>query len=93
MHCWKLIISGRVQGVGFRYTIYEKVKKEIPEVVGYVKNLPDGKVEVIGQGTLSQLKILEKLCQKGAMHGRVDYIEIIRDYEVNDLDTFMILRS
>ena len=40
--------SGRVQGVGFRYTVY-RVAGQF-DVVGYVKNLPDGRVEVLAQG-------------------------------------------
>jgi acylphosphatase len=40
--------SGRVQGVGFRYTTMHVARAF--DVVGYVKNLPDGRVEVLAQG-------------------------------------------
>jgi len=40
--------SGRVQGVGFRYTTLRVADRF--DVVGYVKNLPDGRVEMFAQG-------------------------------------------
>jgi acylphosphatase len=40
--------SGRVQGVGFRYTTCQ-IAEDYP-VVGYVRNLPDGRVEVVVEG-------------------------------------------
>jgi acylphosphatase len=40
--------SGRVQGVGFRYTTCQ-IAEDYP-VVGFVKNLPDGRVEVVVEG-------------------------------------------
>lgn len=45
--------SGRVQGVGFRYT----VKSLTPgfEVTGTVRNLPDGRVELIAEGERAEL--------------------------------------
>jgi len=46
--------SGRVQGVGFRYT----VKSVAPgyEVTGIVRNLPDGRVELAAEGTKAELE-------------------------------------
>jgi acylphosphatase len=40
--------TGRVQGVGFRYTVH-RLAEAFP-VSGYVRNLPDGRVEVIAEG-------------------------------------------
>ncbi|MBM7542572.1 acylphosphatase [Amphibacillus cookii] len=48
-----MIISGRVQGVGFRYTTQMKAK-EIG-VCGWVKNLPDDTVEIEGEGEVDKL--------------------------------------
>ena len=45
----KIIFTGRVQGVGFRYTMH-RISGEYA-VTGYVKNLPDGTVEALVQGT------------------------------------------
>ena len=43
-----VLFSGRVQGVGFRHTTYSLAREY--EVTGYVKNLPDGRVEVLIEG-------------------------------------------
>ncbi len=45
--------SGSVQGVGFRYTARRLAQQF--EVTGYVKNLPDGRVEIIAEGTPDQI--------------------------------------
>jgi len=44
----RFLFSGRVQGVGFRYTCQSLARGF--EVAGYVRNLPDGRVEVIAEG-------------------------------------------
>ena len=45
--------SGAVQGVGFRYTTVWEAKGFV--VCGYVKNLPDGRVEVVAEGARQEL--------------------------------------
>jgi acylphosphatase len=51
--CRKYIFSGRVQGVGFRYTANSIARGY--DVAGYVKNLPDGTVEIVCQGTEKEI--------------------------------------
>lgn len=48
--------SGPVQGVGFRYTAYELAKKL--KLYGFVKNLPDGRVELLAHGDRENLETL-----------------------------------
>jgi acylphosphatase len=43
-----VLFSGSVQGVGFRYTT-ERIARALP-VTGFVRNLPDGQVEVVAEG-------------------------------------------
>lgn len=45
--------SGRVQGVGFRYTVRATAARFI--VTGYVRNLADGRVELVAEGTAAEL--------------------------------------
>jgi len=50
----QILYSGNVQGVGFRYTV--KSVATGYEVTGQVKNLPDGRVELVAEGDLEELK-------------------------------------
>src|SRR5665213_1281399 len=52
----RIHIAGRVQGVGYRY-FAQGVAEQIG-LAGYVRNLPDGGVEVYAVGTLAQLRAL-----------------------------------
>ena len=44
-----ILISGRVQGVGYR--CFARLRAELHNVTGYVRNLPDGSVEVVAEGS------------------------------------------
>ena len=88
MQAYVLIVSGRVQGVGFRwFTEREAVKRDI---LGYVRNLEDGRVEILAQSTPSAL---EEFCERirlGPSASRVDLVEI-RTVEVDlELASFRI---
>ena len=48
-----LYFSGMVQGVGFRYTAHRLAQGR--EVTGYVRNLPDGRVEMVAEGKPEQI--------------------------------------
>jgi acylphosphatase len=51
----KILVTGRVQGVFFRvYT--RNYARELQDVTGYVKNLPDGRVEILAEGPEDSLK-------------------------------------
>jgi acylphosphatase len=59
----KYLISGSVQGVGFRYFTQRAAAKI--KVGGYVKNLGDGRVEVFAMGTPQQLRELRSVLERG----------------------------
>lgn len=66
--------SGNVQGVGFRYTTRD-VARDF-EVVGYVRNLPDGRVELVVEGEEAEIaKLLEAIAQRmeGFVKKRSDF--------------------
>ena len=48
--------SGRVQGVGFRYTVNHAANRY--DLPGYVKNLPDGRVELVMEGEEKEMDAL-----------------------------------
>jgi len=52
--CWTVRFAGAVQGVGFRYRT-ERIARQF-EVGGYVRNLPDGRVELLAEGARSEVE-------------------------------------
>ena len=69
-----VLISGKVQGVGFRN--FTQLNAQQLGVNGYAKNLANGKVEVVAEGDKAQLDALIALLKKGPRYARVDAIEI-----------------
>lgn len=53
----RIVYSGYVQGVGFRYTV-RSIAKHHPSVTGYVRNLADGTVELVAQGLEASINAL-----------------------------------
>jgi acylphosphatase len=60
-----LTIKGKVQRVGFRYSVVDFVLSNKLPLVGHVRNLPDGSVRVLAQGDIESLKELHRFCTKG----------------------------
>jgi acylphosphatase len=69
LHARRFIVSGRVQGVGYRNYV-EHVAGKL-EVHGYVRNRRDGSVEVFAIGTPERLKQMRFALEKGPMIARV----------------------
>lgn len=66
MHCF---VSGRVQGVCFRMETREQA--QLFGITGWVRNLPDGRVEVMASGAETQLKQLHEWLKQGPDMARV----------------------
>ena len=63
----QILYSGKVQGVGFRYTV--KTAASGFDVTGMVRNLPDGRVELIAEGTRDELNAFrEGIRESGLEH-------------------------
>ncbi len=69
----RLVVSGLVQGVGFRYFVVQAARRL--EITGYVRNLRDGTVEIVVEGSPIDVRALEMDVLAGPRHGRVDRIE------------------
>jgi|SRR6516225_5679005 acylphosphatase len=69
----KYVISGRVQGVGFRY-FTERVANQLG-ISGYVKNCPDGTVEVYAAGDAAALAELKYYLHEGPRSAHVTGME------------------
>ena len=72
-HCVRCYVSGRVQGVFYRASTQEQA--ESLGIVGYAKNLPDRRVEVLACGTDSALKQLKSWLRQGPRHAEVTQVE------------------
>jgi acylphosphatase len=66
-----LNIKGKVQKVGFRYSVVDYVLTQKLPIVGHVRNLPDGSVQVVAQGDIESLKQLHRFCTKGPPRAEV----------------------
>ncbi len=69
----RFFVSGRVQGVGFRYFAEQQAGKL--GVNGFVRNLSDGRVEVYAIGDTRQLEALRAVLQRGPRMSQVDQVD------------------
>lgn len=74
----KIFYSGRVQGVGFRYTV--KTLAAGFEISGTVRNLPDGRVELVAEGTREELEAYRAAIRDEGLAG------FIRDEQIEWAD-------
>ncbi len=72
IHHENVFFSGRVQGVGFRYTALQ-VAKEF-DVAGYVTNLPDGRVQLEAEGAADEVAAFIVAVEE-RMHGCIRKVE------------------
>lgn len=90
METKKIIVSGLVQGVGFRWAT-QLVAKDM-QINGTVKNLPDGTVEIIAQGDPLQLSsFLSKVKACPTPAGRVDHIKVENYPTSNNFHSFNVV--
>jgi acylphosphatase len=64
-----MIISGQVQGVGFRFSAYDEAVAL--GVAGFVRNLPGGEVDIVAEGPRENLKMLASWAHQGPPSARV----------------------
>src|SRR5712691_5823176 len=69
----RYVISGRVQGVGFRYFTEAAAARE--GLHGWVRNLPDGRVEVAAEGDAEAIQRFEGKLHHGPPGARVERVE------------------
>lgn len=69
----RLVVRGRVQGVGFRYATVEQGRRL--GLDGWARNLPDGAVEVVAAGPADAIERLARWCRSGPPSARVTSVE------------------
>lgn len=74
----KFIVSGRVQGVGFRYFALDAARRE--GLTGFVTNRDDGSVEAVAEGEGDSVDRFERALRQGPSRSRVERVM------VDDLD-------
>ncbi len=67
-------VSGRVQGVGFRYFMIRHA--EAAGAVGYARNLADGDVEIWAEGAPSAVAAVEEAARRGPRGSRVEDVNV-----------------
>jgi acylphosphatase len=70
----RFIVSGRVQGVGFRYFAQDAARRE--GLHGFVMNHDDGTVEVKAEGDADALERFERQLRQGPSRSRVEHVVI-----------------
>jgi acylphosphatase len=70
----RFLITGRVQGVGFRYFALEAAERD--GIHGWVKNLPDRSVEAFAEGEEEAVERFERALRHGPPGARVDHVEV-----------------
>ncbi|MEN3002199.1 MAG: acylphosphatase [Armatimonadota bacterium] len=84
------IVRGRVQGVGYRMFVLEHAYRL--GLKGYVRNLPEGEVEVVAEGSEDALQTLLTYLHRGPFGAIVQEVETYWDEPTGEFDRFFIAR-
>ncbi len=84
------LVSGEVQGVGFRFFAQRVAARH--QVVGYVRNLPDGRVEVHAEGSPESVEGFKHDIAAGPAQARVEQLDELNVEPTGSYSTFRIER-
>ncbi len=83
-----VFISGRVQGVFFRYETRLRAIRN--NVTGWIRNLPDGRVEAIFEGERENVEAMINFCHRGPPGAIVKKVEVIWENPTGEFRGFQI---
>jgi len=86
----QVFYSGRVQGVGFRYAVKTVVSGF--DVTGIVRNLPDGRVELVAEGAKEELNAFRQAIRESGLEPFIQKEEVVWDEPANNFRGFEIVR-
>lgn len=86
----RLIVVGVVQGVGFRWAARDAAGE--CDVAGWVRNLPNGSVEIVAQGSPDAVSCMISWAERGPRHALVDRVVVEREAAEPGLTGFEIRR-
>ena len=84
----RYLISGRVQGVGFRFFVESAAVRE--GVHGWVRNLDDGRVETAAAGDADAMERFERALREGPPGSRVDQVTVDDTFPLGTMTSFHI---
>jgi acylphosphatase len=82
------VVSGRVQGVGFRYFVLESATSR--GIVGWVANAPDGSVRCVAEGRRSILEQFIGDLRRGPFGARVEQVREVWGAAAGGFDRFVV---
>ncbi len=85
-----VLIEGRVQGVFFRAATRDEARAW--GLAGWVRNLPDGRVEALFEGERAVLEKMLAWCRQGPPYAYVDHLEVEWQPYLGDLADFCVVR-
>ena len=83
-----IFIAGRVQGVFFRQSTRVIAIKN--NVNGFVRNLDDGRVEIVAEGEQQNINNLATWCKTGPANSRVDEFELSEENSTSEFENFEV---
>ncbi len=86
----RFIVSGEVQGVGFRFFAQRVAAQH--QLTGYVRNLEDGRVEMLAEGSVEGIEGFKHDIAAGPKHARVEQVEEVSVEPTGRYPTFRIER-
>jgi acylphosphatase len=78
----KVLVRGRVQGVGFRFAIARAAESR--GVAGWVRNRADGTVEAVFEGEPEAVESLVRLCEEGPRGAVVERVDVVPEQPVGE---------
>lgn len=84
-----VVITGKVQGVYFRAETQRAAKQR--NVLGWVRNRPDGSVEAQFEGDEPSVKAMLEWCRQGSPFSRVHHVDVRWEIYTGDFDRFDIV--
>jgi len=82
-------VSGRVQGVFFRNETQDEAIRQ--GVTGWVRNLPDGRVEAVFEGEKDKVERLVEFCRLGPHGARITHIEVSQEGYTGEFRDFQVI--
>ena len=84
----RVLIDGRVQGVCFRMETRQAAEER--GVEGWVRNLPNGKVEAVFEGEDTKVQSMLQWCETGPPLARVNRVEVENETPTDEFEGFRI---